>query len=58
MLPFVKAPLERGKGVEERTETKTKARQEPIRPVLLLILVQYDSGVRSTEVRLVQPYSK
>ena len=49
-MPFVKAPLERGKGVVDKTLTKAKDPQELIRPELFIILVQYDNGVRSTEV--------
>lgn len=54
MLPFVKAPLERGKGVVERTETKVRLRQPAIKYELLYIFTQLDNGVKSIEVIMKQ----
>ena len=57
-MPFVKAPLERGKGVVERTVTKVRLRQLPINEELEVTFTHDARGVKSTEVSLEQPCSK
>ena len=57
-MPFVKAPLERVKGVEDNTLTKNNPGQELIKEKLLVTFTHDASGVKSTEVSLEQLYSK